>query len=282
MDFLKVMNDNPYPHEPAIRDAADLRALGELVGDEDGFGRQLKLIAELKRELAGRVPMITTIFNAWAVLRTLVQPPHQHLPPNMDAAADAPSHWIRETCTHDPQAVRHALSVIGTNLARFAQRCLAAGADGIFLSVRDDWVDTPRQPALYPDLVRPSDLQILQAAGVAPLNILHVCGKAVDFDALAKYPASIINWADRAAGPSIRAAANRTKQALCGGIDNTRTLVTGSANAVAEEVRDAITQAGSRPIIISPGCTFNPDAVPPANLDALTRTVKSYQYPAQT
>jgi len=36
--------------------------------------------------------------------------------------------------------VRGALERIARNLARFAARCLAAGADGIFLSVRDDWL----------------------------------------------------------------------------------------------------------------------------------------------
>ncbi len=53
-------------------------------------------------------------------------------------------------------------------------------------------------------------------------------------------------------------------------MDNLGTLVSGTPQQVRDEVRDAIRQAGNRPIIIAPGCTFDPQRVPKANLDAMT------------
>ena len=269
MDFLKVMNDNAYPHSGRIERVEELASLAPLKGDEEGFGYQLELLSALRAAVGARVYMPATIFNAWAVLRRLVEEPTVHLPPNLDAAADGSSRWIRNAYAQRPDLVAKALETIGQNLARFAALCVRVGADGIFLSVRDDWVDTRQTPGLYGRLVRPTDQAILAAVGQAHFNILHVCGKAVNFQAFAGYPVAAINWADRAAGPPIAEVANWAKPALCAGVDNLGTLVTGSPHQVRAEIADALRQAGRRPIIIAPGCTFDPQKVPPANLEAL-------------
>ena len=269
MDVLKVMNDNPYPHPGRIARVEDLASLGPLKGDEAGFGEQLALVSALRAAIGTRVYMPTTVFNAWMVLRLLVEPPEVHMPPNLDSLADGPSHWIRQAYRVNPEAVTKALETIGGNLARFAAKCVAAGADGVFLSVRDDWVDTAETPGLYDRLVRPTDQAILAAVKQARFNVLHVCGKALNFRAFANYPVPVLHWADRAAGPAIREAAPWVKPAIWGGVDNLGTLITGTPEQVREEVRDAVAQAGKRPIMIAPGCTFDPTRVPQANLEAL-------------
>ena len=271
LDFLKVMNDNPYPHAGRIERVEDLASLAPLKGDEAGFGAQLQLLADLQAAIKGRVFMPTTIFNAWMVLRLLVEPPDVLTPPNLDAGVDGPSRWIREAYRARPDHVGTALRTIAANLGRFAARCTQAGADGIFLSVRDDWVDTPdlRQDGLYDRLVRPTDLAILNAVADARFNIVHACGKPVNFQAFAAYPAAMIHWADRAAGPSIQDVKEWVKPAICGGVNNLGTLVSGTPEDVRSEVIDALAQAGNRPIMIAPGCTFDPQRVPEANLRAM-------------
>jgi uroporphyrinogen decarboxylase len=273
MDVLKVMNDNAYPYSGQIARVEDLASLAPLKGEEAGFGEQLALVSALRAAIGSRLYMVTTLFNAWAVLRQLIAPPRMHNPPNLDAAADAPSRWIRQACRENPKLVAQALEIIGENLARFAAKCVAAGADGIFLSVRDDWVDAPGKPGLYDRVVRATDRAILAAVSGAPFNVLHVCGRAVNFRAFAEYPVAVLNWADRAAGPSIREVATWAKPALWGGVDNLVTLVSGSPQQVREEVLDAVHQARPRPLMIAPGCTFDPMRVPEANLQALAEAV---------
>jgi hypothetical protein len=85
--------------------------------------------------------MTTTVFNAWAVLRHLIRPPKEHSPPDLSGAADEPSQPIEAMLAFDTQAVKSAMRRIGLSLSRFARCCIQAGPDGIFLSVRDDWVD---------------------------------------------------------------------------------------------------------------------------------------------
>jgi uroporphyrinogen decarboxylase len=273
MDVLKVMNDNPYPHPGRIAQVDDLESLEPLNGDEEGFGEQLAVLSALRTSIGNRVYMPTTIFNAWTVLRLLIEPPTIHMPPNLDSMADAPSQWIRQAHQENSGLVARALEIIGQNMARFASKCVAAGADGIYLSVRDDWVDVPEAPGLYDHLVRPTDRAILLAVAQAPINVLHVCGKAINFKAFADYPVPVLHWADRAAGPSIQDVARWAKPALWGGVNNLDTLVSGTAQQVRDEVLDALRQAGKRPILIAPGCTFDPARVPEANLRALADAV---------
>jgi uroporphyrinogen decarboxylase len=278
LDFIKVMNDNPYPQAP-LHSPEDLGRIAVLQGTEDGFGRQLELISVLRREVGDSAYLVTTIFNPWAVLRTLVKPPERHLPPVLNHTEDPPGRWILDAFSNTPDLVRNALQNIGQSLSNFARNCISAGADGVFLSVRDDWVDSPGG-TLYEQLVRATDLAILGGASSARLNILHVCGHPINFHAFAEYPVHAINWADRAAGPAIGDVKAQLKPAICGGIDNLGTLVTGTPRDVAAEVADAVTSACPRPLIVSPGCTFNPDLVSSTNLDAFSMTVRNWKYAA--
>lgn len=220
--------------------------------------------------------MTTMIFNAWATMRHLVRKPtSKHSPPNMDAGEDEPSAKIMAMYRDDPSAVQTALRTISENLGHFAQRCLDAGADGVFMSVRDDWLEQSQTRAnLYDELVTPCDLLILEAVSSGRLNMLHVCGKAVRFRRFAEYPVQVINWADRIAGPSIADVRDWLKPAICAGVNNLQTLPHGSPDDCEAEVREAISAAGPCPIIIAPGCTYDPELVPNVNLRSVSRAVR--------
>ncbi len=280
LDFLKVMNDIRYPRpglpKEVISSAADLDRLAVLRGDEDAFGRQLEVLGALAKRYAGTLRLATTVFNAWTTLRNMTVPdPGRHRPPTLEQTADPRDEVMARFVREAPQALGRALEVVAESTANFVRHCLGAGADGIYLSVRDDRVDTMENgPGTYDRLTRPGDLTILEAASQGTFNILHVCGTALDFPRFAAYPTHVIHWADRSAGPTIAEAAGWVRPALCAGVDNLRTMVTGTPDDCARQVADAIQQAGARPLLIAPGCTFDPDAVPAANLHAIRRAVE--------
>ena len=113
----------------------------------------------------------------------------------------------------------------------------------------------------------PTDRGILEAASAGTFNMLHVCGKALNFNRFAGYPnIHVVNWADRLAGPGIAEVKGWLKPAIAGGVDNLGTLRTGSPEDVREGVHDALRQAGDRPIMVTPGCTYDPDTVLQENL----------------
>lgn len=280
LDFLKVMNDHLFPRGELkiARTVEDLRKIRPLDGDTAGFGGQLDVLRKLRQGLGPGVPMTTTVFNAWAILRYLTRPPSdQHGPPSMSAGDDR-DETITAMLKEDRQAVRAALQAIGQSLAAFARECILAGADGIFLSVRDDWVNRPDNgPDAYDELVRPTDLEIIDAASAGTFNMLHACGRPQNFAAFAAYPVHVLNWADRTAGPSIAYARDRVKPAIAAGVDNLKTLPQGTPEDCSHEVRDALRQAKTRPIMIAAGCTFDPAAVPPDNLKAVVAAARAAQ-----
>jgi uroporphyrinogen decarboxylase len=272
------MNDHLFPRGEVktVRTVEDARKLRPMAGDAEGFKGQLEVLRKLRQRLGPDVLMTTTVFNAWAILRYLTEPPSdRHGPPSM-YAEDARDDTITSMLKEDRQAVRAALDTIAESLANFAQCCLAAGANGVFLSVRDDWVNRPANgPGTYDEMVRSTDLKILAAASAGTFNMLHTCGRPQNFVAFAEYPVQVINWADRTAGPSIAYARDRVKPAIAGGVDNLKTLPQGTPEDCAHEVRDALRQAKGRPIMIAPGCTFDPMAVPPQNLAAVAEAAKA-------
>jgi uroporphyrinogen decarboxylase len=281
LDFLKIMDDNRYPRSGlpggVVGKIGDLERLSVLQGDENGFARQLNLIRELARRFRGEFRMITTVFNAWGTLRQMTVPDSgQHGPPVLGHTDDPRDATMALFLRKAPDALGQALNAITESLSRFVRNCLETGADGIFFSVRDDWVDTAENGAgTYDRLVLPSDLAILKAVQRGTFNMLHVCGQALNFKRFGNYPVHAVNWADRYAGPSIADAAAWLGPAICGGLNNLETMATGSSEDCEREAVDAMKQAGSRPIILAPGCTFDPAAVPQGNLHAIRRVVET-------
>ena len=277
LDFVKVMNDHPFPRGDigVIRAAADLKKIKPLPGDAGDFPGQLDLLRRLKARLGDDVLTCSTIFNPWAVLRKYVEPPsNEHGPPKM-MGEDERDDAVTELLEEDRSAVKAALEAIGATCAAFARECIAAGAAGVFLSVRDDWVDRHQNGAgTYDEMVKATDLRILEAAAGAPFNFLHICGRPQNFKRFAEYPVAVINWADRAAGPSIAYARDRARPAIAGGVDNLKTMPQGTPDDCAGEVRDALRQAKDSPIMITPGCTYDPEAVPRENLEAIVAAAR--------
>ena len=62
--------------------------------------------------------------------------------------------------------------------------------------------------------------------------------------------------------------------AMTCGIENLKVLAEGTPEEIANEVRDALKEAGERPILITPGCTYDPAKVPLANLKAIVATAR--------
>ena len=285
LDFLKVMDYNRYPRAATtngvITEVADLGKLTVLTGEEDSFGRQLELIGELDRRFGGELYMPTTVFNSWTTLRGMTVPDSGvHGPPSLEARTDPREATMNRFLRDAPEAFSRALNVISESIANFARKCVQAGASGIFLSVRDDWVDSDENGVgTYDRLVQPGDLTILAGADQGALNLIHVCGKALDFQRFCGYPVQVINWADRYAGPAIQEVISTAKPAICAGLDNLGTMVQGTPEDCLAQVNDALAQAGDRPIMIAPGCTFDPRTVPPENLHAIRQAVQSNANP---
>ena len=167
--------------------------------------------------------------------------------------------------------VEHGLSVITQSTKDFIRRAAEMGADGIFYAIQHA---RPRLLAREEFLrfSRASDLDLLDAASGMWCNMLHLHGDDVYFGAVADYPAHIINWHDREAGPTLSEARNTWRGAMCGGLSRT-TLVFGDRNRVRQEALEALAQTDGRRLLVSTGCVA-PIITPYGNLMAARQSVE--------
>jgi uroporphyrinogen decarboxylase len=166
------------------------------------------------------------------------------------------------------------LSSIAEGSKRFAEAALAAGADGFFFATQEANRDTLSEDDFLA-LGKPYDLEILRSVeGRCAFNLMHLCKLNVMADLVADYPVHAINWETGGGNPSLLDARRIWPYALVGGIERSGTLVHGTPEDVAAEVRRAIDEAGGRKLILGAGCVVA-SARKDENLHAARRAVES-------
>jgi uroporphyrinogen decarboxylase len=276
LDFVKVMSSGVYCVEDwgcsvayqgspngakqctrhAVQGLPDWARIRPLDPGAGALGRELEAVRLIARGRADDAPILHTLFSPLTVARKL--------------AGDR----LVDDLRRDPAAVEAALDAITDTMARHGRAALEAGADGLFFATQTAARDvvTPEESARFE---LPRMRRMLDAvAGRSAFTLLHVHGRDIYFDQTAGLPVHGVNWHDRLTAPGLREAQQRFKGALVGGLSEGRTLLNGPPDAVAAEVRDAITQTGGRGVMIGPGCVL-PLATPDAHLAAVVATVKA-------
>ena len=257
LDFLKVMNDYPYPLPAgveALESADDWRRLEPIGGDADCWAEQLAALSLINKEIGGEALFIDTIFSPWTTARRLTRDGR-----------------LREVRERHPEALLGALEVIATSLASYARAAVERGAAGIFLSLGAA-TDEVMSEEDYKIWGRPFDLKILQAVRDAPFNVLHIHGKKIHFDAVSDYPASAINWSHYATMPSLAEGRRRSGRAVMGGIDEA-TAAHLAPPEIVKQITNTVQEVGARGLLIAPGCSV-PTDTPVQTLRAVKAAVE--------
>jgi uroporphyrinogen decarboxylase len=218
-----------------------------------GFlGAELRCLKIVIGKAGATTPVVQTIFNPLAQAKNLC----------------GDSNLKRHLQKH-PDAVRAGLDIILQSTLRFIEVCLEIGADGIFLAVQHATPDFFIEEE-YRKWGMPDDLKILAVAANSWLNILHLHGEKIHFQLLSGYPAQVINWHDREAGPSLKEGHALSGKTVCGGWRQWETIALGDANKVEAEAKDAILQMQGRNLILGTGCV-TPIIAPDSCLRAAVR-----------
>jgi uroporphyrinogen decarboxylase len=258
-----VRSADPYHgptfKRPAVTEPGDWRRLRPLPPDRGVLGEQLDALRQIAASLGGEAPFVQTIFSPLSVAKYLV---------------GNRAEIIQMALEDDPGGLRATLGVIVETFATYVQACLEAGASGIFFATTG-WASADVLTAdQYRRWGTEYDLPVLEAAGRASFNILHNCGTNIYFDLLADYPVHAISWASTLPGNlTLAEGKGRTARAVMGGVSEKATLVDGSPEAVAAEVRAAIEQTSGERVLVAPGCSI-PPRTPPANLAAAAQAAR--------
>ncbi len=230
------------------------RQIRPLPDDDPSLLEQITALRLIRSRLPDDVPLIMTVFSPLDVAEKLIDRDAAMLKAHIDA---------------DPQALEAALAAIAETFSRFVRRLVAEGVDGIFFSTK--WAnDFKLDAGQYSRLVRPFDLQVLEAARPLWCNLLHLCEDRIQIDAMSDYPVQVVHWDNHAgANPSLAEGQIRLgRRAVGGGVD-ARTLARGTPQAVFERAREAIEQTQGRGLLLGPGCSVQIASTSEANLLAL-------------
>ena len=245
----------------AVKEADDWTRIRPLdPATAPGWVEELETIIRLGFDRRiGDAPVLPTLFSPLSLARKL--------------SGDRLPHDLRE----HPAAVTDALEAITETLIRFADLALHEGVSGIFYSIQtaSRSVLTEEQYARFGE---PYDRRVL--GEIHPrsfLTIVHGHGARLRFERLARLPGHVWNWDDRAAGPSLARGKTVVPGAVCGGLDQARTLLHDTPEAAAAEAREAAQSVGDTGVIIAPGCVLmagTPDATVAAVVTALGGPLK--------
>ena len=194
-------DEHPEVERYPVVDSAGWRDVQPVPPEGGVFDEMLEGL-ELAREALPDVPLVMTIFTPLAICERLAG--RERLVADLRAR---------------PTDVLGALDAVTWTFARFAQACVAAGADGIFLATTV-WAqrDVLRDDE-YAEFGRPFDLRILDAVSAAPFNVVHVCGAEARVLELSDYPVAAVSWNVHARGnpsPSVFLAQARDRVGVGG------------------------------------------------------------------
>lgn len=257
VDFVKVMNDNPYrlAGVERIERPSDWAGLRPEPRDSRGRREYLDGLKAILDAVGHEAPVIVTVFNPFATA-------NDNRSGSLDFS-DLTFGGITAHLREDPVSTAAGLRVIAESLAGLASDCVQAGAAGIFFSANG--ADRGRFTAEeFERHIAATDRIVLGAArdAGATFNLLHVCGADQRLEAYVDYPVDVVNWAPQMGNPSLVEGRALLGKTVLGGLDQDGPLTGPSCDAIEHEVRAVVTAVGTRSFMLGAGCAVSGEVDP--------------------
>ena len=259
-DFVKIMSDGFFRYPSAlysreiqsIQELKDIQPIGE---KHPWIEQQIEVVKEIRSHFHEEIASFYNIFSPISYLKRWFRTDQSR---GDQVIAD----FIKE----DPETLAHVLDVIAGDIAILTRRLIQeAGIEGIYFStqqVQDERVTEEE----YRKFIEPSNIAVLEAANEAGgINILHICGfegASNEVELFKDYPAQVINWATHHEGVSLAEGRKLFgNRAVLGGFVNGKKglLYQGEKEAIEQETRRLVAEAGSRGLILGADCTVPDD-----------------------
>ena len=270
--FRFINNDEAVENvDVVVKEAKDWKKLWVLDPKKE-LRENIRAVSILSQEIGRRMPFIYTIPSPFVqALRHVASPERVY--------ADMKS---------QPDALKEGLETITQTCIDFGKACINEGAAGIFFGIGSGggiWSKMSRKQleeyAFY------YDKKVLNALRDAPIKLLHICsteqenpqqnGGLMEDGWFRQYPVNAINWWDASFTPcKVAKKIYGGKFCVVAGVDQRRTMRTGTPKQVEEQVKASIEAAAEGGgFIIGPGCTLFQDT-PLENFNAVARAVMKY------
>jgi len=254
--------DWPVVERHAVRSAADLEQIRAVPAD-GALAEQVEAMRLVRRGVGDAVPIVATVFAPMMTMALM-----------HEGGAAAALALQREA----PEPLERALDAMTTTLAEFTQRAVDAGVDGVFYAT----TTCNRGQATRTEYERfhaPFDARILHAARGGWMNILHICGPAIEAEWFRDAPVPIVSWATTAGNPDLAQMQALTGKTVLGGAPGKPQFAAMSAEALRAHVRRSLHERQGQRHLLGPDCSINP-GTPSELIAAVVDEVRAYRPPA--
>jgi uroporphyrinogen decarboxylase len=245
-----------------VTKAADWVRIRPLMPTVGKLGEILSAVKEIVNQIGSEVYIVHTIFSPLSIAGDLVD--------------DGNSLFV-ELLRERPEELRPALEAITETFVGFVKELMKTGIAGIFFATTE-WASRDLlTEEEYLEFGRTYDLEIIEAAGGAMLNILHVCGKNNMLPLFRNYPAPILSWNPFEDGNlSIHQAAQITDKIFLTGMNQNIALQSGPPAAIKQQIDDSLREVSPGRLMVGPGCALKVNT-PDRNLRVAIETVKGWK-----
>ena len=239
-------------HHPVNR-LADLAQIEPVSDDASPLAEQLEAVRRIRQELGSQQPLIWTVFSPALVLQYMSK-----------GGIDAVREWGRERSAE----LQRAIANIAVTLTAHVGAILNAGADGIFYATT-----LASATHLTEDECRrlhlDADLQVLESARRARLNVLHLGGERIHWRSFASYPVHAMSWDMLNPGnPTASDVQEATPFATLGGLPLGTQFASLDPGMMREYVDRLADSVGRKRLIVGAGGSLRFDVAPPLILAA--------------
>lgn len=266
MDIIKIMQDYMYPIYGSIQCADDWYKIKVKGTDSVEFQKLVTVIKMIREKAGDEVLLFQTMFG-----------------PFKAASIAFGDEVLMKYAREDPKAVAAGIQIIADALEEWAKGYLQAGADGIYYSAQFAEVGRFSREE-WEQLVRPFDLQILQAAANIEnkYNILHICGEPeynfeTHVDRFRDYPADLVNWSVKDNSYSLERGRDYFQKPILGGLNNKGNILTGPKDKIEQEVNRVIDCFGTKGLMIGADCTIQGENISMEYIKAAVDAAHNYK-----
>ncbi|MBM3449666.1 MAG: hypothetical protein FJX78_01520 [Armatimonadetes bacterium] len=219
--------------------------------------RELDAIRLTRKALGPDVPILATVFSPLSTAVKL-------------ASRDAVFARIKS----EPGVVHALLRTLTETEKAYVAAVLDAGADGLFYATQLCGARAISD-ADHETFNKPYDLEVLSVLrGKSAISLLHLHGDDLSFARFFDYALPLVNWHDRRTSPRLlEGRLQWTHGAVCGGLDESNTLLTAPPKVAATDVKAMLHQSDGMRHILTPGCVL-PMSVLDDVLDAVRGAVE--------
>ncbi|MFX0114694.1 MAG: uroporphyrinogen decarboxylase family protein [Candidatus Hodarchaeota archaeon] len=248
--------------EHGIKSIADWESLEPVDVNDGEFGKQVKAVELLHKELEDTVPMMATVFSPITVADKLTD----NLPSQLHSS---------------PDIIEEALEILKGITIEFSRACLDAGAQGIFYASQqvsgEDTKGGLTQEEFNRFSLRPDTTVLGKIRPKAEFIVMHLHGHNLRFKEVTEaYPIDATNWHDQQTFPSLAKARELFSGTLLGGIDENGSLRNDSEEEIEAKLQKTLNTFGQGKLIVAPGCVI-PQDVPDQSIEAAVNAIRKFR-----